>query len=225
MPRFSKSRRTALAGSAALVLGAGVVAGVAQAQQQSNANALELMTEPGGAQADVVFFTGEPGKDLGERRQDWLKAVAGKLGVAADKLDQAIQDVSKEQGMLPPPLLMPLPAGGPGTFQLRIDTGLTEAAKALGMSEDELKKATADGKSLADVAKARGVDPKIVADALRAGRKSQLDAAVAAGKLPKDIADRLTAHLDEEIDHLVQLPGFAARGIFRFERSVVTGTP
>src|SRR4030095_11234251 len=141
-----------------------------------------------------------------------------------DKLDQAIQDVAKEQGF-PPPLIMPFPplaVGAPGTFQIRIDTGLTDAAKALGSTEDELKKAIADNKSLADVARERGVDVKVVSDALKSKRRTELDAGVAAGKLPKEMADRLKSHLDEEIDHMIQMPGRRARGVFRIERSVVT---
>jgi hypothetical protein len=229
MPRFSKSRRTALAGGAALVIGAGVAAGAAAAQQQaSQPAAIGLFTELAEGQADVLFINGEPGKELRERRDSWLKGVASKLGVTPEKLDQAIQDVTKEQG-LPPPLMLPSPPIGradvPGTFQIKIDSPLTEAARALGVSEDELKKSVGEGKSIADIARARGMDVKVVADALKAKRRSELDAAVAAGKLPKDMADRLKAHLDQEIDLLIQSPAFGARGVFHIERSAIDGTP
>jgi hypothetical protein len=166
---------------------------------------------------------------LSERRSEWLKAVADKLGVTAEKLDQAIQDVAKSDGFAPP-FLMPLPVppmigqGEPGTFSIRIDSGFGAAAKALGMSEEQLRKEAAN-KSLTDVAKAHNVDPKVVADALKAQRRSDLDKAVADGHLPTRMADRLKADLDKEIDRLMELPGVAGGAIFRFERSVVRGAP
>jgi hypothetical protein len=230
MSKFSRTRRTALAGSAALVVAGGIAATV-RAQQTP---ALEAMAEPG-EQADVLFFADGPETKLGERRDEWLKAVAGKLGVTPEKLDQAMQDVAKEQGFphtpnASPPLMMPFPGGpnpigSPGTFTLQIDPGFEAAAKAIGISEDQLKTESKTGKSLADIAKAHNVDPKVVADALKAQRRADIDSAVSAGKLPADIATRLKSHLDEEIDRLVQHPGLVGgRGIFRFERSVV-GAP
>ena len=74
----------------------------------------------------------------------------------------------------------------PGTFQVKIESPFVEAARTMGISDDQLKKDMAEGKSLADIARAHNVDPKVVADALKAKRRSELDAAVAAGKLPKD---------------------------------------
>jgi hypothetical protein len=229
MPRFSKSRRTALAGGAALVLGAGVSAGVAAAQQQaSQSTAIGVFGQAGDAQADVLFVSGEPGKDPGERRKDWLNAVASKLGVTPEKLDQAIQDVAQTQGF-PPPLMVPFPPIGradmPGTFQIKIDSPFGEAARAIGISDDQLKTEIAAGKSLADIARAHNIEPKVVGDALKAKRRSELDAAVAVGKLSKDMADRLKSHLDQEIDLLMQSPALGGRGIFHIERSVVDGTP
>jgi hypothetical protein len=47
------------------------------------------------------------------------------------------------------------------------------AAKAIGISTDDLKKAVIGGQSLADVAKAHNVDPQKVIDALVAATKSQ----------------------------------------------------
>jgi hypothetical protein len=225
MPRFSKSRRTALAGGAALVLGAGVAAGVAAAQQQTAEQAtVGLLAEP----ADVLFVNGEPGKDPGELRKEWLNAVASKVGATPEKLDQAIQDVAKTQG-LPPPLMMSFPPIGradlPGTFHIKIESPFGEAARVMGISDDQLKKEMADGRSLTDIARAHNVDPKVVGDALKAKRRSELDAAVTVGKLPQDQAERLKSQLDQEIDFLMRSAAFGARGIFHIERSVVDGTP
>jgi hypothetical protein len=214
---FSKSRRVALAGGAALVVG-GVAAANAAAQQRV---AAEEALEP-----DVFVFGDGP---LSERRTEWLKAVADKLGVTAEKLDQAIQEVSKSDGFAPP-FLFPLPVppligrGEPGTFSIRIDSGFGAAAKALGISEEQLRKEAAD-KSLTALARAHNVDPKVVADALKAQRRTDLDTALASGKLPPQMAERLKADLDTEIDHLMELPGVAGGAIFRFERSVIRGAP
>jgi membrane-bound lytic murein transglycosylase B len=210
--KISTTRRTALAGGAALVLGGVAAAGVASAQQRSTP----------GVSEDVLFFREAEPIKLGERREEWLKAVAGKLGVTPERLDQAIQDVAKEQGMPPLPLLLP-PArvaidGGPGTFSLKLDTDLSVAAKALAISEEQLRKEAATA-SLNDVARAHGVDAKVVADALKAERRANLDKAVADGKIPADIADRLKSHLDDEIDHLMRMPGVRGNLVFRFERA------
>jgi hypothetical protein len=221
MKQFSRSRRAALAGGAALVIG-GVAAASVAAQQAAPADVETgdtLFVAGGGATGGV--------EKVGERRQEWLKALAAKLGTTADKLDQAIQDVAKEQGF-PPPLLLPLPAleaGAPGTFSIKIDPGFGAAAKALGISEDQLKQ-EATNKSLTEIAKAHNVDPKVVADAITAQRRTDLDKAVADGKIPAAMADRLKMHLDDEVQRLMDLPGVpGGRGLLYVERSVRTGSP
>ncbi len=224
--RFSKSRRTALAGGAALVLGGAAVATV-RAQQRPQVEPV--------AREDVLFLEGP----LHERRDAWLKAVADKLGVTPERLDQAIQEASKEVGM-PMPLLIPPPnlgigePGEPGTFSIGIDSDpakpnaqardgsagwdLATAAKAMGLTEEQLRK-EAVSKSLTDVAKAHNVDPNTVADALKAQRRADIDKAVADGKLPATFADRLKSRIDDEIERLMRLPGFRGNFIFRFERA------
>ena len=57
-----------------------------------------------------------------------------------------------------------------------------------------------NGKSLTDVAKAHNVDPRKIADAIKAARTGELDQAVQANKLPADVASRLKANLDQEIE-------------------------
>ncbi len=65
--------------------------------------------------------------------------------------------------------------------------GLTVAAKALGISEADLRTALEGGKSIADVAKAQGVDLQTVIDALVADGNARLDAAKA--NLPARITE------------------------------------
>jgi hypothetical protein len=224
MKNYFRTRRAVLAGGAALVIG-GVAAASVAAQQQA---------APADFKGDALFVAGDAvagvdGLDkMTQRRQDWLKAIAAKLGVTPEKLDQAIQDVAKEQGNLPPPMLLPLPAldaGAPGTFSIRIDPGFAAAAKAIGISEDQLKQESAN-KSLTDVARAHNVDPKVVADAIKAQRRADLDEAAADGKLPAAMADRLKSHLDQEVQRLMDLPGLpGGRSLVFVERSVSTGSP
>jgi hypothetical protein len=217
--KFSQSRRRVLAGGAALVLSGAAVATVRAQQQPEPApvNSLAPVNE------DVLFFGGPPDAPLAGRRDAWLKAVADKLGVTPERLDQAIQDASKEVGLpllLPPAKLatgVPGEPGQSGTFSIRVDSDLATAAKAMGISEDQLRTEAAN-KSLTDVARAHNVDPKVVAEALKAQRRADIDKAVADGKLPSTFADRLKSHLDDEIDRLMRLPGFRGNLVFRFEQ-------
>jgi hypothetical protein len=212
--RFSKSRRTALAGGAAVLL-AGLAATAVRANQRMSSEPVE----------DVLFIAeGEPTK-LKEHRDAWLNAVAAKLGVTAERLDQAMQDVAKEQGFAPGVPLGPLPpmmpfAGGE-VFTLKLDPGITAAAKALGLSEDALRKEW-PAKSFTDIAKAHNVDPKKVADALKAQRLADLDKAVAEKRLSAAAAQRLTSHLDMEIQMLMQRGGFkpGSEPVIHIQRAV-----
>lgn len=65
--------------------------------------------------------------------------------------------------------------------------GLTAAAEALGISEDDLRAALADGKSIAQVAEEQGVDVQTVVDALVADATARLDELEAS--LPERMAD------------------------------------
>jgi hypothetical protein len=83
---------------------------------------------------------------------------------------------------------------------------LSAAATALGITEDELRTALQDGKSLADVAADQGVDKQKVIDALVAAAKERLAAAVTAGDLTQAEADERSADLEaritEEVDEV-----------------------
>jgi 3-hydroxyacyl-CoA dehydrogenase len=68
------------------------------------------------------------------------------------------------------------------------------AAKKIGVSVDDLRSALRDGKSIADVAKSKNVDPQAVVDAIVAALQKNVDQAVKDGKLTKSEADaRLNA--------------------------------
>jgi hypothetical protein len=215
--RVPKSRRAALAGGAALVLTAAAAHAVAAQQTAAETdtpdvlvNMPETLAAPAPADAqDTVFVTSGPGAEPSKLRDDWLKAVAGKLGVSTDKLQQAITDANKEVGPFPPMLI----GGKPGAFSVAVKSPFAGAATALNISEADLKKEMGGGKSLTDIAKAHNVDPKVVADALKAQRKAELDKAASDGVMPKAVADKLKANIDDEIDHLMKaVPSVSADG-------------
>lgn len=221
--QFSQSRRTALAGGAALVIG-GVAAHAALAQEVGGIGADQPATPVD--QDVLVYSTGAP-FELDTRREAWTKAVADKLGVTPERLRNAMQDASNDIG-LPPLLVAPLPAAAArGAFSISIPSPFAAAAKAIGISEQDLHREQSGGKSIADVARARNVEPKVVADALKTQRRAELDKAVADGNLPREVADRLKSHVDAEIDHLMQLGGPGGEGLFtiRLEQPVVNREP
>ncbi len=77
------------------------------------------------------------------------------------------------------------------------------AAKALGLTSDELKAQLKAGKSIADVATDKKVDLKTVKDAMTAAVKTTLDAQVKDGKLTQAQADKISAAFAKKLDKLV----------------------
>jgi len=87
----------------------------------------------------------------------------------------------------------PLGSGAPGADHR--GEGLTAAATAIGISEDDLRTALQDGQSIAQVAEANGVDVQTVIDAMVA-----------------DATDRLVADLPDRITELVNREGLPEGG-------------
>jgi hypothetical protein len=81
--------------------------------------------------------------------------------------------------------------------------GLGETAKALGITEQELLTELGKGQSVADIAKAKGVDIDTVIEALVAEASARIDAAVKADLLTQEKADKLKADLKERITERV----------------------
>jgi hypothetical protein len=84
------------------------------------------------------------------------------------------------------------------------------AAKALGISRDELVDRLQDGDSLEEIAKAEGKSVDAVRKAVESEVTESLDKAVEDGDLTGEQADRLRENLDEMIDNLgdFRLPRF-----------------
>jgi hypothetical protein len=94
--------------------------------------------------------------------------------------------------------------GGPGRFGpgpgLRGVGG--ELAKALGVTQPELRKALRQGKTIAEIAKDNGKSLDDVRASLRAAAKQRLDKAVADKKLTQAQADEILAHVEEHLKRL-----------------------
>jgi polyhydroxyalkanoate synthesis regulator phasin len=88
--------------------------------------------------------------------------------------------------------------------------GLDAAASYLGLSESEVRSRLADGKSLAEIAKAEGKSVDGLVNALVKAADERIDQAVEDGKLTKDHAAELKEDLNDLITELVDRePGSA----------------
>jgi hypothetical protein len=103
------------------------------------------------------------------------------------------------QGPTDTPLHGRGPGGGPG-FGLD-DAALEAAAKALGMTTDELSSALEDGKTLQDLADEAGVDIEEVHAAIQAVRETEMRERIAQavedGTMTQEKADWLLEGLDK----------------------------
>jgi hypothetical protein len=82
--------------------------------------------------------------------------------------------------------------------------GLGAAATYLGMTRAELRAELRDGRSLAQVAVAKGKSVDGLVAAMLAGAKERASKAVANGRLTQQRADALLARLTERVERLVQ---------------------
>jgi hypothetical protein len=89
---------------------------------------------------------------------------------------------------------------------------IAEAAKALGMTEAELKTELQAGKSIADVAKAKNIDLNEVIAKLTAAFKAHLDEEVASGKHTQAEADAKLAEFKTRVTEMVNTAGLPMHG-------------
>jgi predicted transcriptional regulator len=88
---------------------------------------------------------------------------------------------------------------------------MPDLAKALGISDEQLRTQLRAGKSIADIAKAQGKSLDDVRASLKADAKTALDKAVKDGDLTQKQADDLLDHIDEMLAHI----GDAGPRLFR----------
>jgi hypothetical protein len=178
-----KPRRLAVYGLTAGLLGGGA-AGL-------------LMTGTTLASAQIADVTG-PVTDPAPAPADWAKATLDSL-VAKGSITQAQADEVLAALNAARPAHGPGGKGGPGRGFGKLDA----AAKVLGMTVDELRTALDGGKSLAAVAKDKGVDAAKVVDALVAELKAHLDEHVASGKNSQAEADQMLADARTRLEAFV----------------------
>lgn len=94
-----------------------------------------------------------------------------------------------------------------GSHGMRIGAGLDEAASIIGISEDELRTQLRSGKTLAEIAKARGMSQSTLVSKLVAAAKTRVAAAVKHGRLTQSQADQITKNLQSRITDMVTHTG------------------
>jgi polyhydroxyalkanoate synthesis regulator phasin len=210
MKRFRSRKTLAIAVAALAVIGGGGAA-IAAAQ---------------GSSSSGQSFLDSVAKHLGissQKLEDATKAAAVDQVDAAlkeGKITQAQADELKariQSGKFPPfagPLFGPRSGhfhrGGPPLFGEK----LSGAADYLGLTEAELRTKLSAGRTLADIAKARGKSVDGLKQAILDEAEEKLDQLVEDGELTRAEADQMLARMKSHIDDLVD------HGMLRFrERS------
>lgn len=96
------------------------------------------------------------------------------------------------------------PFGGHG---MRMGAALDEVASIIGISEDELRTQLQSGKTLAEVAKTKGISQSTLVNKLVSAAKSRIADAVKAGRLTQAQADQITKDLQSRITDMVTRTG------------------
>lgn len=146
------------------------------------------------------------------RRNTFIASVTLTAGLAAGGLAGALLGIPGVSGAQTPTTQAPAqqqspndqppgPREGPGGCHK--GPGLEAAATALNMSPDDLRAQLRDGKTIADVARAKGVDPQKVIDAMVAAATQHIDQAVKDGKLTAEQAAQRKQGLSDRITRMV----------------------
>lgn len=210
MKRFSK-RSILLATGSAMIggLGVGVVAVGTMANADSRPAQVTVVSDSGatGATGDSGIIdvpgTASTNSDPAgrpDRRAHLAEALAplvtdGTITQAqADKVIAAIDAAAPDHG----------PGGGGKRAEL--------VASTIGITVDQLRTELGTDKSVADVAKAHGVDPQKVIDALVADATTHIDQAVTDGRITAAQAATEKSTLVDRITKRVNTAGFPGRG-------------
>ncbi|HEX9259523.1 MAG TPA: hypothetical protein VF855_08285 [Acidimicrobiales bacterium] len=181
----------ALAGGAAgMVIN---IPGLASAQSDNGTDTTQTITAASGAEAAAAE---QAPTDLPPAMAAAIKGLVdnGTLTqTQADAVTKALLD-ARPEGRGP---------RGPRDGGLHIRGGLDGVAAVLGVTEDELHTALEAGKSIADVAKEKGVDVQKVIDSLVAKAKERTAQAVTDGKITQAQADERIAALTDNITKMV----------------------
>jgi DNA-binding transcriptional regulator YdaS (Cro superfamily) len=177
-------KRALVAGFAAAVV-AGAAIGVAAAQQTP---------------------TPTPGQQQQNRqtlRQNYLAALAKRLNITVDQLNQAIAGARQDVGLPPPGQGKPGGVGrGFGFGRGLIAQGAQTVASTLGITTDQLRQEL-PGKSLAQVAQAHGKSRTDLITALTNAANQRIDQAVSSGRLTADQGNQMKTRIAQNIPNLV----------------------
>ena len=200
---MSPKRIAALAISGALLAGGTGVA-IATVTKDEGEKAEQAILDDAAKRLNV---TPEKLRDALAAAQDAQLDQAVKDGTLTQKQADAIKARRKQSGRVlggpfggPPGLRFQGPGFGP---HRRVHGVIfPDLAKALGITRAQLFEQLRDGKSIADIAKARGKTFDDVRAAVKADAKRRADEAVENGDLTQAQADDLLAHLDSSLEHL-----------------------
>jgi hypothetical protein len=134
-----------------------------------------------------------------QMHQRYLDALAKRLGITTDQLQQAMAGARSDVGM--PARGTGAPAGGARSRNGR-GAAIGAAAQAIGVTPQQLW-TELPGKSLAQVAQAHGKNPADVAAALKTAANQRIDRQVTAGNLTADQATQRKTSIDQRIDQVI----------------------
>ena len=154
---------------------------------------------PSTGQAYCDRFTGHVASNLGKTQSQVQKAIADAIGqtlndaVKNGDLTQQQADAIKSRLGSSGSTCAGLPGlgrrGGPGILPRAKAPGLGEVAKALGISQSELQQDLRSGKTVKDLAAAKGMDEAAFRSKLASVTKADLDPQVASGKITQKQED------------------------------------
>lgn len=186
--------------------------------------------------ADVADRGGPLGRAFGPGAE--LEVAARAIGITTDQLRTELQGgtsiagVAKAHNVDPQTVIDALVADAKARITDLVNNGtfdknpggrpvfggpkqeLGVVAATIGISESDLRTALQGGTSIADVAKARNVDPQKVIDAVVNDESKRIDDAVTAGRLTSDQAAKIKSTIKDRVTELVDnpLPTFGTDG-------------
>jgi hypothetical protein len=147
--------------------------------------------------------------------QQFWEAVARRLGITPERLQQAISEARTELGLpaqdgprgrgFPGGPGRPDPQGTPGAGGVRgvrVRLAFDVAAQTLGLTPEQLRQELS-GRSLADLARARNIDPARVVQAMRDDAFRRIDQAAADGRIQAGDVAALKERTSQEIERFV----------------------
>lgn len=195
----------------------------------AGAGAAFAVVGAGGAIAATKLSPSDESKAVVEDAAKQLGVDPAKLSDALkqaleSRIDRAVEDgkLTKEQGEAMkkrveaddfPLFAGPLLGHPQKGFGFRLFGDLAAAATYLGLTEDALREALRDGKTLADVAEDEGKTVDGLVDALVAAATKNLDEAVTDGRLTKVQRDKIVADLEQRTGDMVRGERPAFRGL------------